>query len=72
MTTYTYTVKEFADPPIVLGWFKPQRPGEIDLTDSDDPVECHECAQPLDEVWIGILSNGAIYGPVCSSCARSD
>lgn len=64
---------EWADPPIVLGWFRPQRNGEIDLmTDIDDRAECHECGQPLDEVWIGILSNGSIHGPVCSGCATSE
>ena len=67
----TALLADWAEPPIVLGWFKPQRNGEIDLTDTDDPAECHECGQPLDEVWIGILSNGAIHGPVCSGCATS-
>jgi len=67
----THTEKEFA-PPVVLGWFKPQRPGELDLTDDDDRVECCECGCPLDEIWLAALSNGAIYGPVCSGCARSD
>lgn len=65
---------EWAEPPVVLGWFKAQRNGELSLAGSsdDEPAECHECGQPLDEVWIGILSNGAIHGPVCSGCATSE
>lgn len=52
-----------------LGWFKADRNGELDLKDVEDAAPCHECGQPLDWPWIGILSNGAIHGPVCTVCA---
>lgn len=65
---------DWADPPVVLGWFKANRNGELTLASGNDdqPATCVECAQPLDWPWIGILSNGAIHGPVCSGCATSN
>lgn len=62
----------WAEPPIVLGWFKATRNGECDLSTSADPSVCAECGQPLDWPWLAILSNGAIHGPVCSACATSE
>lgn len=63
---------DWAEPPVVLGWFKAERNGELDLRTSEDPATCVECSQPLDWPWIGILSNGAIHGPVCTVCATSE
>lgn len=62
---------DWAEPPVVLGWFKAERNGELDLKNVEDAAPCHECGQPLDWPWVGILSNGAIHGPVCTVCATS-
>lgn len=65
---------DWAEPPVVLGWFKATRNGELTLAggNDEDPAACAECGQPLDWPWIGILSNGAIHGPVCTGCATSE
>lgn len=66
---------DWAEPPVIVGWFRPDRNGELRLAESaadDDADECVECGRPLDWPWLGVLSNGAVHGPVCSGCARSD
>lgn len=56
----------YDEPPLVVGWFKADRRGELDTED------CPECGQPLTEVWAALLSNGQWVGPRCSLCAVSD
>ena len=56
----------YGEPPVVVGWFKPDRPGEL-----DSDAECPECFQPMPEPWIAFLSNGRWHGPVCHRCATS-
>lgn len=62
--------------PIVLGWVKLARWGE--LSDRDDEgrpaIDCPECGQGMtkDAAYIGLLSNGQHYGPVCDICAVSE
>lgn len=60
---------EWAEPPIVIGWFEATRKGEMSIKGSFEPDTCPDCGQDIDWPWIGILSNGAIHGPVCSICA---
>lgn len=55
----------YAAPPVVVGWVKFDRPGELDGAD------CPECGQPLAEVWAGLLSNGQWIAPRCQWCAVS-
>jgi hypothetical protein len=54
--------------PIVLGWLKLDRWGEVDAED------CPECGQELDRrnAYVALMSDGAVYGPVCNICATSD
>lgn len=65
---------DWAEPPVVLGWFRADRNGDLSLAGGadDEPAECVECGQALDWPWIAILSNGAIHGPCCSGCATSE
>lgn len=65
---------DWAEPPIVLGWFRAARNGELSLAGGvdDEPAECVECGQPLDWPWIAVLSNGSIHGPCCTGCATSE
>ncbi len=56
----------YGEPPVVVGWFKADRPGEL-----DSDADCPECGQPLKEVWLGFMSNGQWRGPVCQWCATS-
>lgn len=61
----------YGEPPAVAGWFRADRNGELTLNDADDGATCHECGQPLDWPWFGILTNGQLHGPVCTGCATS-
>lgn len=65
---------DWAEPPVILGWFRTDRNGELSLAGGADeePDVCIECSQPLDWPWIAILSNGAIHGPCCNGCATSE
>lgn len=66
--------KHYGDPPVVIGWIKASRNGELSLAggSDDEPAVCAECGHDLDAVWIGVLSDGSLLMPVCSGCARSD
>lgn len=64
----------FADMrPHVLGWVKLDRWGELDHH-SEDPAECPECGQDMDiaNAYVGLLSSGQFYGPVCRACGSSE
>jgi len=64
----------FGRPPIVVAWLKADRNAELSLSggNDDEPDTCVECGQPLDQVWIGVLSDGTLHMPVCSACATSE
>lgn len=63
---------DWVRPPVVIGWLRVDRNGELSLADgNDDPDDCIECGQPLDWPWLAVLSNGELYGPCCSVCATS-
>lgn len=64
--------RQYGEPPIVVAWIAADRNGELTLNDAEDGDVCSECGQPLDAVWIGVLSDGTMHMPVCSGCARSD
>lgn len=59
--------------PVVLGWVRLDRWGELDHH-AEDPAECPECGQDIDpqNAYVGLLSNGQNYGPVCRSCGSSE
>lgn len=56
--------KHYGDPPVVIGWIKASRNGELSLAGGSD--------DDLDAIWIGVLSDGSLHMPVCSGCARSE
>lgn len=62
--------------PIVLGWVKLSRWGEVDDHDENGniAISCPECGQDMDRsnCYVALLSNGQHYGPVCSACATSE
>lgn len=60
-------VGDEAEPPIVLGWIKFDRSGEL-----TDKWECPECGQDMLDPHVGIMSNGVLTTVVCGSCATSD
>lgn len=65
----------YGEAPAVAGWFRADRNGELTLAPAPDGEEadvCCECGQDLDWVWFAVLTDGSLYGPVCSGCARSD
>ena len=59
-------VAAYAEPPLVVGWLRLDRRGELDAD-----AACPECGQPLTEVWAGLLSNGQWVAPRCQWCAVS-
>ena len=64
---------KFADMrPIVLGWVKLDRWGELDP--AEEPAQCPECGQDIDinNAYVGLLSSGQFYGPVCRACGSSE
>lgn len=55
-------------PPACLGYVALDRPGDL-----DDDAECVECGQPLrSPVFVAVMADGTIAGPLCSSCASSE
>lgn len=57
----------YAEPPIVVGWVKFDRPGEIDAD-----ATCPECGAEMNEMYAGLLSNGQWVAPRCKWCAVSE
>lgn len=55
----------YGEPPAVVGWVQCDRRGELD-------GDCPECGQPVQEVWIGMLTNGTWIAPRCQWCATSE
>lgn len=53
---------------ICLGYIRLDRPG-------DDLVECIECGQDCQSVYLAVMVTGdglLLYGPLCEACADSD
>jgi len=62
---------EAADPQICLGWIKIDRPG--DIPNSEDV--CPECGFDLADnppLFVAMMADGSVYGPVCNTCATSE
>lgn len=49
-------------PPVVVGYVRCDRPGEL------DDADCPECGQALKTPWLRFMSDGT-FGVVCDVCA---
>jgi len=58
--------REFGEPPLVWGYIRMDRPGDIDYGQ-----DCPVCGEPGHCWWIQVTSNGAMYR-MCDVCATSE
>lgn len=58
--------KTYAEPPLVIGWVKFDRPGEYDTG------VCPECGEAMEELYAALLSSGKWVAPRCKWCAVSE
>jgi len=57
------------DPQVCIGWLEINRSGDIDSWE-----DCPECGYKLDAnppMFIAVMADGSVYGPVCNVCATS-
>lgn len=66
--------REYGAGDAILGWFKRDRPGEVDDRDgADDPPErCKQCGEglwPASPAWFALIG-GSLVGPYCDECSE--
>ena len=58
------------DPQVCLGWIQLDRPGDV-----PNPGDvCPECGYDLSAnppLFVALMADGSVYGPVCNVCATS-
>lgn len=61
--------QSFATDPIIIGWVKLDRWGELER----DEV-CDECGQDIkpNDAYVGLVASGGYHGPICGGCATSE
>lgn len=67
--------ERYGSPPVVVGWLKLDRWGELDQREEqDNPLAiCPECGEGVDpaDAWLAVIADGRVLGPYCGECATS-
>jgi len=66
------------DAKLCLGYIQLDRLGDLETVDPDDfdsGSECVGCGQLFHKtstVWVAVMGDGALFGPLCDLCASSE